>query len=97
MGDLPSTVVAFKEAAPFLVMPVKAALAFPLVYHYVGELPHPHLTLSLSHNSCVKDRMLGGTAQRCCIRNCMFSLLMWEGMCAMWRGVWRQTSVNAPA
>lgn len=40
LGDLPSTVVAFKEAAPFLVMPVKAALAFPLVYHYVGGLRH---------------------------------------------------------
>ena len=37
VGDLPSTVVAFKEAAPFLVLPAKAALAFPLVYHYVGE------------------------------------------------------------
>jgi hypothetical protein len=35
-GDLSSTVVAFKEAAPFLVVPAKAALAFPLVYHYVG-------------------------------------------------------------
>lgn len=39
-GDLSSTVVAFKEAAPFLVVPAKAALAFPLVYHYVGGLRH---------------------------------------------------------
>ena len=38
VGDLPGTVLAFKEAAPLLVVPAKAALAFPLVYHYAGEL-----------------------------------------------------------
>lgn len=40
LGDLPSTVIAFKEAAPLLVVPAKAALAFPLVYHYAGGLRH---------------------------------------------------------
>lgn len=39
-GDLPATIVAFKEAAPYLVLPAKAALAFPIVYHYAGGLRH---------------------------------------------------------
>lgn len=39
-GDLPATIAAFKEAVPFLVLPVKAAIAFPLVYHYAGGLRH---------------------------------------------------------
>lgn len=40
VGDLPSTIAAFKSAVPLLVYPVKAAVAFPLVYHYAGGLRH---------------------------------------------------------
>lgn len=39
-GDLPAAVAAFKSAAPLLVVPAKAAVAFPLVYHYAGGLRH---------------------------------------------------------
>lgn len=39
-GDLPATIAAFKEVAPLLVLPAKAAIAFPLVYHYAGGLRH---------------------------------------------------------
>ena len=39
-GDLPATIAAFKSAAPLLVFPAKAAIAFPLVYHYAGGLRH---------------------------------------------------------
>lgn len=40
VGDLPATIAAFKEAAPYLVYPAKAAVAFPVVYHYAGGLRH---------------------------------------------------------
>ena len=39
-GDLPATIAAFKDTLPFLVLPAKAAIAFPLVYHYAGGLRH---------------------------------------------------------
>ena len=39
-GDLPATIVAFKDTLPYLVLPAKAAIAFPLVYHYAGGLRH---------------------------------------------------------
>lgn len=39
-GDLGAAIGAFKDAAPLLVFPVKAAVAFPLVYHYLAGLRH---------------------------------------------------------
>ena len=39
-GDLVAAVDAFKAAAPMLVLPAKFAVAFPLVYHYLGGLRH---------------------------------------------------------
>ena len=39
-GDLPGTVEAFKAAFPYLVLPAKALIAAPLVYHYLGGLRH---------------------------------------------------------
>ncbi len=39
-GDLPATIAAFKDTLPFLVLPAKAAIAFPFVYHYAGGLRH---------------------------------------------------------
>ena len=39
-GDLPATIAAFTAASPWLVVPAKAAVAFPLVYHYAGGLRH---------------------------------------------------------
>ena len=37
---MPGTIAAFKDVAPYLVLPAKAAIAFPLVYHYAGGLRH---------------------------------------------------------
>jgi succinate dehydrogenase (ubiquinone) cytochrome b560 subunit len=39
-GDLSSTITAFKAAYPLLVFPTKAAITFPLVYHYLAGLRH---------------------------------------------------------
>jgi succinate dehydrogenase (ubiquinone) cytochrome b560 subunit len=39
-GDLGAAINAFKEAAPLLVFPAKAVVAFPLIYHYLGGLRH---------------------------------------------------------
>ena len=39
-GDLPATVEALKHTSPALLYPIKAAVAFPLVYHYLGGLRH---------------------------------------------------------
>ena len=39
-GDLVAAVDAFKAAAPMLVLPAKFAVAFPLVYHYLGGVRH---------------------------------------------------------
>ena len=39
-GDLVGAVDAFKAAAPMLVLPAKFAVAFPLVYHYLGGVRH---------------------------------------------------------
>ena len=39
-GDLPGAVAAFKASTPWLVYPVKAAIAGPMVYHYLGGLRH---------------------------------------------------------
>ena len=37
VGDLPAAVTALTSAGPLLTVPVKAAVAFPLVYHYAGS------------------------------------------------------------
>ena len=37
VGDLPAAVTALASAGPLLTVPVKAAVAFPLVYHYAGS------------------------------------------------------------
>lgn len=39
-GDLPATVEAIKSTSPLIVYPLKAAVAFPLVYHYLGGVRH---------------------------------------------------------
>lgn len=39
-GDLPATVEAIKHTSPALLYPIKAAVAFPLLYHYLGGLRH---------------------------------------------------------
>ncbi len=39
-GDLIGTIDAIKSASPLLVYPLKAAVAFPLVYHYLGGVRH---------------------------------------------------------
>jgi succinate dehydrogenase (ubiquinone) cytochrome b560 subunit len=39
-GDLPGALLAFKTHYPILAIPVKAAVAFPLIYHYLGGLRH---------------------------------------------------------
>lgn len=39
-GDVAATIAAFKAAAPLLIVPTKAAVAFPIVYHYVAGLRH---------------------------------------------------------
>ena len=39
-GDLPATVETLKHTSPALLYPIKAAVAFPLVYHYLGGLRH---------------------------------------------------------
>ena len=38
--DLPATIEALKSTSPLLLYPIKAAVAFPLVYHYLGGLRH---------------------------------------------------------
>ena len=40
VGDLPAAVDAFNASFPLLVYPVRAAIAFPLVYHYLGGIRH---------------------------------------------------------
>ena len=39
-GDLPATIEAIKHTSPAFLYPIKAAVAFPLVYHYLGGLRH---------------------------------------------------------
>jgi succinate dehydrogenase/fumarate reductase cytochrome b subunit len=39
-GDLPAAIHALKASSPLIVYPIKAAVAFPLVYHYLGGVRH---------------------------------------------------------
>ncbi|GAB4822966.1 hypothetical protein N2152v2_010012 [Parachlorella kessleri] len=39
-GDLAGTIEAFKASYPLLVVPAKAAVAFPFAFHYLGGLRH---------------------------------------------------------
>ncbi|KAK9916571.1 hypothetical protein WJX75_004345 [Coccomyxa subellipsoidea] len=39
-GDLMATIEAIKTTSPLIVYPLKAAVAFPLVYHYLGGVRH---------------------------------------------------------
>lgn len=39
-GDLMATIEAIKSTSPLIVYPLKAAVAFPLVYHYLGGVRH---------------------------------------------------------
>lgn len=39
-GDLPGALLAFKTHYPILAIPVKAVVAFPIIYHYLGGLRH---------------------------------------------------------
>lgn len=39
-GDLGAAINTFKEAAPLLVFPAKAVVAFPLIYHYLAGMRH---------------------------------------------------------
>lgn len=40
VGDVPSAITAFKTSVPWLVVPTKAIVAFPIVYHYAGGIRH---------------------------------------------------------
>lgn len=40
VGDLPAAIDSFQSSFPLLVYPVRAAIAFPLVYHYLGGIRH---------------------------------------------------------
>ncbi|KAK9841026.1 hypothetical protein WJX81_006358 [Elliptochloris bilobata] len=57
-GDLVGAVDAFKAAAPALVLPAKFAVAFPLVYHYLGGARHVFWDKSLYGNMAKKDSPL---------------------------------------
>jgi succinate dehydrogenase/fumarate reductase cytochrome b subunit len=39
-GDLPGTLAALRANSPLLCVPIKLAISFPLVYHYLGGLRH---------------------------------------------------------
>lgn len=39
-GDLPGALASFRAGYPLLAVPVKLAISFPLVYHYLGGLRH---------------------------------------------------------
>lgn len=40
VGDLPAAIDSFQASFPLLVYPARAALVFPLVYHYLGGIRH---------------------------------------------------------
>ena len=40
LGDVPSAITTFKTSVPWLVVPTKAIVAFPIVYHYAGGIRH---------------------------------------------------------
>ena len=40
VGDVPSAITTFKTTVPWLVVPTKALVAFPIVYHYAGGIRH---------------------------------------------------------
>ena len=40
MGDLPATVETIKSMGPAFVYPLRAIVAFPVVYHYLGGVRH---------------------------------------------------------
>ena len=39
-GDLQATVEALRDSGPALLLPIKALVAFPFVYHYAGGIRH---------------------------------------------------------
>ncbi|KAK9810451.1 hypothetical protein WJX72_010894 [[Myrmecia] bisecta] len=39
-GDLPAAVEALKASYPLLVIPIKGAIVFPLIYHYLAGVRH---------------------------------------------------------
>lgn len=57
-GDLGAAVVAFKESYPLLVFPAKFAVAFPLVYHYLGGVRHLYWDLYRYGNQADKTSPL---------------------------------------
>jgi succinate dehydrogenase (ubiquinone) cytochrome b560 subunit len=74
-GDLASAIVAFKAGYPLLVGPAKAAVAFPMVYHYLGGLRHvywdhakhgnqadKHSPLEIPAVEASSKALIGGTA-----------------------------------
>ncbi|CAL8466763.1 g6299 [Coccomyxa elongata] len=61
-GDLIGTIDAIKSASPLLVYPVKAAVAFPLVYHYLGGVRHVFWDKAKYGNQAEKNSPLENSA-----------------------------------
>ena len=57
-GDLGASIVAFKAAYPLLVFPAKAAVGFPLIYHYMAGLRHMWWDHAKYGNQADKDSPL---------------------------------------
>jgi len=58
VGDVPTMVMAYKSAFPMLVVPTKAVVAFPFVYHTLGGLRHLYWDYSKLGNNAQKDSPL---------------------------------------
>ncbi|BDA40950.1 probable succinate dehydrogenase cytochrome b560 subunit, mitochondrial [Coccomyxa sp. Obi] len=61
-GDLIGTIDAIKSTSPLLVYPVKAAVAFPMVYHYLGGVRHVFWDKAKYGNQAEKNSALENSA-----------------------------------
>lgn len=57
-GDLPGALAAFRAGHPILAVPVKLAVAWPLVYHYLGGARHFIWDLHKIGNNADKSSLL---------------------------------------
>jgi succinate dehydrogenase/fumarate reductase cytochrome b subunit len=57
-GDLPAALAAFRADHPILAVPAKFAIAWPLVYHYLGGLRHFVWDLHKIGNNADKTSLL---------------------------------------
>ena len=73
-GDLPATIEAIKHTSPALLYPIKAAVAFPLVYHYLGGLRHVmwdkarygnQVLCALARNTCSRPSRMRCNSKQC--------------------------------